>query len=89
LRGRLASGIRHRVFDAVLAVQLASDAELGRAVLRELASDKNTPPSVRAQAAFRLVSVYGEHGPMRDIAARLEAVEAAQGVDRRTGWKAA
>jgi hypothetical protein len=86
-RRRLDDG--RREFDSVLAAQLASDAELGRAVLRQLAADETCPPSVRANAAWRLLSSNAEYGPQRDYGARLEEIEKRLGVDPRTGWKAA
>jgi hypothetical protein len=57
--------------------------------LRELPASEETPASVRANAAFRLLNANVEYGPQRDYGARLEEIEKRLGYDPRTGWKAA
>ncbi len=86
-RRRLDEGRRETT--AMLAAQIVGDAELGRTVLRTLASDESAPPSVRMNAARHLVSFAAALGPTRDFEARIEDLEKRLGYDPRTGWKAA
>lgn len=76
--GRAAFGERldeaRRGLDALLAATLAEDALVGRAVLRELAEDKDAPPTVRRSAASCLVDL-SLSAQARDIATRVERLE--------------
>jgi hypothetical protein len=60
--------------DAVLAAQLLDDAIVGRRVLRQLAEDEKTPPSVRRAAAMALVDL-AQSASARDVAVRVEELE--------------
>lgn len=61
----------------VVAAQLAGGAELGFGVLVELASDSTVTAAVRRKAAADLIAMAGELGAVRDVEARIEALEAA------------
>lgn len=86
-RARLDAG--RRELTALLAAQLAGDAEVARRTLREIAEDEGAPAAARVNAAKCLLSFAADFGPSRDTEARLEELERLAGIDTDSGWKAA
>lgn len=74
--------------DAVRALQLAADSDLGRRVLRSIAENEDAKDSDRIAAARYLMGAAYAYGVTRDFESRVEMLERLAGVDPVSGqWR--